>query len=116
VAVSWLKNPIFLQNRGLWFRVMFLCKLDALRPGSCWVCVCVTLTLVSFIICRRLWGLVALSWDTAMGPRLCGISVAVSRLQGLCCKAGSSALLNPYVNRLWDLVLVLGQSRRTVGI
>ena len=74
------------------------------------------LTPVSFSSCRRLWGSVALARHSAMGPRLCGISVAISRLQGLCCKSGSSAVPNPYVSRLWDLVLVLGQSRMKAGI
>lgn len=86
-------------------------------PVTAWGCWWVLHRLqFPFSNCRRLWGSVALAQHTAMGPRLCGISVATSRLQGLCCKAGSSALLNPCVDRLWDLVPVPGQSGRKAGI
>lgn len=40
----------------------------------------------------------------------------MARLQGLCWKAGISALCDPHASKPWDLVPVLGQSRRKAGI
>lgn len=98
------KPNFFLQDRRLWFGVMFPCEVDAPEPGSCSrLSVGSALILVSLSSCRRLWGSVALAHHTAMDHRLFGSSVAISRLQGLCCKAVNSALLNPYVSKLRNL-------------
>lgn len=40
----------------------------------------------------------------------------MARLQGLCWKAGISALFDPHASKPWDLVPVLGQSRRKAGV